>query len=416
LSSMLSKGFILIQDGLGDLPITKFGGITPLEAAATPAMDRVAAEGIAGKMRILNFRGEAGTDIGHLAWFGQDPKAPKFRRGPIEAAGVGLELRRDDVALRFNFATIDPHGRICDRRAGRIRNGTAELVDTLNQLFSGEAEFYSGTEHRGVLLLRGKGLSSSITDSDPGPGGSRVLSVESSSISSDAGHTATLLNRILRKTQESLEDHPVNRERVSAGLSPANAILTRSAGRREVFTEFYSQRGIRAVVISGEATVLGMGSLAGLEVLTDPELTANLDTDLEKKAQLTLDCLSDYDLIFLHLKGCDIAGHEGDADKKKSFIEETDRVLGRLLGKLKRATDSLMVGLVADHSTPCEVREHTAHSFPVAMSFPGVEVDVVQSYGESECEKGQLGEIDCSDFVDRVVKCLARPPSKSFGQ
>lgn len=415
MSSERSKGFILIQDGLGDLPIAKFGGVTPLEAAKTPTMDRVAAEGISGKMQILNSRGEAGTDIGHLAWFGQDPKASKFCRGPIEAAGVGLELRRDDVALRFNFATIDPHGQILDRRAGRIRNGTAELVETLNQLFPGEAEFHPGTEHRGVLLLRGKGLSSDITDSDPGPRGNRVLTVQSSSIASSAGYTANLLNRILRKAQESLDDHPVNRKRISAGLSPANAILTRSAGRREAYTDFYGQKGIRAIVISGEVTVLGMGALAGMEVLTEPELTANFDTDLEKKAQLTLDSISDYDLIFLHVKGCDIAGHEGDADRKKSFIEETDLILGRLLEKLKRATDSLMVGLVADHSTPCEVREHTAHSFPVTMSLPGLKMDVVQSYGESACEKGQLGEVTCSAFVARVVKFLAKSPPKVFG-
>lgn len=415
MSSERSKGFILIQDGLGDLPITKFGGKTPLEAATTPVMDKVAAEGISGKMQILNSRGEAGTDIGHLAWFGQDPKAPQFCRGPIEAAGVGLELRQDDVALRFNFATIDSHGQILDRRAGRIRNGTAELVEMLNQLSPEEAEFHPGTEHRGVLLLRGKGLSSDITDSDPGPRGNRILRVQSSSISSNAGATATLLNRILRKAEKSLEGHPVNRERISAGLSPANAILTRSAGCREAYTDFYGQKGIRAIVISGEVTVLGMGALAGMEVLTGPELTANFDTDLEKKAQLTLDCISDYDLVFLHVKGCDIAGHEGDADKKKSFIEETDLVLGGLLEKLSRVTNSLMVGLVADHSTPCEIREHTAHSFPVTMSFPGVKMDDVQSYGEYECMKGQLGEINCSDFVDRVVKFLASCPSNTFG-
>ena len=402
MSSTPSKALVLIQDGLGDRPIERFGGLTPLQAAHTPAMDRIVAQGVSGTMRILNFAGAAGTDIGHLAWFGQDPGDPRFRRGPIEAAGVGVALEPDDLALRFNFATVDSQGRVLDRRAGRIRQGAGQLVESLNHLFPGDAEFYAATEHRGVLRLRGEGLSSQVTDSDPGANGPMALSVEPQSDCQAAGHTAALLNRILQAARDTLADHPVNRKRISQGLPPANAILTRSAGRRQAFTHFYQQRGLAAVVISGEATVLGLGRLAGLDALTGPSLTANLDTNLKEKARLTLDCLGRYDLTFLHLKGCDIAGHEGDADQKKRFLEKTDQFLDHLLVQAGRKTSSLLLALVADHSTPCEVGEHTADPFPVALSFQGIEEDTVVRYGESECQAGRLGEVTCPEFMEQI--------------
>ena len=405
-----ARALLLIQDGLGDRPLAELQGQTPLEAASTPVMDLLALRRRTGMMGIFGQDGRIGTDVGHLGWFGQDFRDNQYARGPVEAAGVGVELEAGEIALRFNFSTLGTEGQIVDRRAGRIREGTDHLVASLNgigAIDSVELRFFPATEHRGVLVMHGAGLSRGVNDSDPGGGGGAEIQVVTPMEDTPAAaRTALVLNRLTEEARRVLSDHPVNVARARQGLPQANGILTRAAGNRLPFKNMPSETGLRIAAVSGESTVIGMARLSGLEAITGPRLTANLDTDLDAKAELTLDSIERNDLTFLHLKGCDIAGHAGDAQAKRAFIEKTDRMLGIILEEARKTAPALIIGLVADHSTPCAVREHSDDLFPVVLVHDSIERDDVHTYGERACERGSLLQIECRQYLNLLMECL----------
>ena len=206
---------LIIFDGLGDRPITELGHKTPLEGALKPNLDWFAANGMNGLLDPIAPGVTAGSDTSHLALFGYDPREVYTGRGPIEAAGVGLALQKGDVAFRCNFASVDDHLVLTDRRAGRIKEGTAQLAKSLDGMKLGRVRvlFKEGTEHRAVLVLRGKGLSAEVSDTDPHEEGQRIL--DATATDGKGKNTAKALNAFTRKAYETLKDHPVNRERAT---------------------------------------------------------------------------------------------------------------------------------------------------------------------------------------------------------
>lgn len=402
------KGLLVIQDGIGDRPIEVLGGKTPLEAASTPHMDALIGHGISGIMDIVAPGIKVGTDVGHLALFGQDISAGSYGRGPMEAAGVGIALEKGDVAMRFNFATVDETFHVLDRRAGRIRAGTDLLTASLNEirLEDGvEVLFRPATEHRGVLVLRGNQLSDQISDSDPGDRDrGRVQEVRPLIDHPDAHRTARLVNELVRKSYQVLQPHAVNRQRQNEGKPSANIILTRGAGAGRPYINLSEKLGRKVACISGESTVLGIAHLSGADPIVTGSMTANLDTNLPEKASRAVEALRDYDLVYLHLKGCDIAGHDGQPELKKQFIEQTDKMVGEIRRQVEGR--NLYFAFAGDHSTPCALGEHSGDPVPVFLSGPDVRIDQVQKYGERPCAQGGLGRIRCRDFLATLFDYL----------
>lgn len=393
------RGLFLIQDGLGDRPLGALAGRTPLEAADTPTLDRLAAAGRTGVVDIVAPGVKVGTDVGHLVLFGQDAARVRCGRGAIEAAGMGILLEADEIALRYNFATVDPDGVIADRRAGRIRSRTWELARSLNdqQLDHGvTVRFLAATEHRGVVILKGDRLSAAVSDSDPGAAGAPSRKVAALNGSADASYTADLLNHILGRVREILADHPVNRDRADRGLAVANAILTRGAGAACRLESVAERLGLKIACVSGECTVLGMARLAGFEPISLPGMTANLDTDLALKARATTGALHEYDVVYLHVKGPDIAGHDGRPEGKRDFITCTDSMLAAILSELDQP---VLVAAGADHATPCELGDHSDDPVPVLLSGPSIAPDSVTAYSEGCCAAGDLGRIQGKEFL-----------------
>jgi 2,3-bisphosphoglycerate-independent phosphoglycerate mutase len=398
------KAIMFILDGLGDRPIKELGGRTPLESAATPWFDSLASRGICGLMDPLAPGIRVGTDVGHLALFGYNPLRVYWGRGPIEAAGVGLKLDPRDVALRCNFATVDTNWMVADRRAGRIRHGTSVLAEALSgaQLDNTvEMVFKEATEHRAVLVLRGKELSAEITNSDPGAGreGQPVRTVRARRPGVPmAEHTADIVNRFVRLSYEVLNDHPVNRARRQNGQPPANIVLTRGAGMAVRMRSLADRFHITGGCVVGESTVKGIALMSGFRIYTSPSLTANVDTDLNEKARLTLEALRECNFVVVHIKGTDIASHENDYRGKIEFLEKTDAMVGTVLEALE-SPDQTYIGLTADHSTPCGIREHTADPVPVVVAGDDVLVDSVERYGERDCAHGGLLRINANEFL-----------------
>ena len=402
------KVMIAIADGIGDRPVASLDDKTPLEYADTPNLDRVAAAGINGMMDLIAPGIPVGTDMGHLILFGYEPQDYPGR-GPIEALGVGMEVLPGDIVFRCNYATVDQNGIVVDRRAGRIREGTDRIAEAGSGLVIDGVTFFlkSATEHRAVLVLRGTGLSDRISDSDPkAPNdGSPYLEVRPLDDSDEAKRTAGVLNRFLQEAHHLLSRHPVNEARMQRGEKPANFILTRGAGRMTELTPITERLDIRGSCVAGESTVLGVAKLAGFKAITDSRMTASMDTDIELKAELALRELADRDLVLVHVKAPDLKGHDNEPIEKAQAIELFDRLVGILLRDLPK---DVYLALAADHSTPCEVGEHTGEPVPIAICGPGIRKDRVIHYNECDGAYGGLGRLSGMDFIRTLHGLMGR--------
>ncbi len=399
---------LLFVDGLGDRPVRSLSGRTPLEAAALPTFDRLAREGRTGLADPIEPGAVPDTAAGSLALFGQSPRA--LRRGPVEALGAGIELGPGDVALRGNLATLDEEGRIVDRRAGRIREGAEELAAALDRppLPEEWAGFTirvrMGTEHRLAVVLQGDGLSPAVAGSDPGDGappGPPLVPRAIDPAEAAAVRTARLLALFEEHVRRVLARHPVNRRRVELGLPPANAVLTRGAGRVHRLQRLeLAGMPLRIACISGDRTVLGLAAWLGAETVTGPEMTGNLDTDLDAKIGAASEALRRNDLVLLHLKGADIAAHDCRPDLKMEFLEAVDRRLDELLKAWPGRP--LRVAVASDHATLSESGHHSADPVPVLVWGEGIEPDGVDSFTERAVAEGALGRLPLQTLLNRL--------------
>lgn len=403
---MNKKVLIAIADGVGDLPISSLGNLTPLQYAKTPTLDKLAADGLCGIMDPLKPGVPVGTDMGHLLLFGYEPNDYPGR-GPIEAAGIGLDVVAGDVAFRCNFGTIDDNGIVLDRRAGRIREKTDELAKSLNgiEVDGVKVIFKEATEHRAVLILRGLNLSANITDTDPklpNPGLIQKLSIPKDD-STDAKRTADVLNKVLNKFHQILKEHSVNKERVAAGKFPANCILTRGAGQVPDIKKITTKLGFSGACIAEEGTVLGVANIAGFETIKKEGMTGNLDTDVILKANLAIKALEANDFVVVHLKATDLMGHDNNPLGKVAAIEKFDKLLSHVV---KNRPENTLIALASDHSTPCERKEHSGDPVPVVLNGPSIRIDETSKYNEIDCAKGGLSRITGTDFSSLLYDYL----------
>ncbi|WP_409342207.1 2,3-bisphosphoglycerate-independent phosphoglycerate mutase [Paenibacillus sp. MBLB4367] len=407
------KVIVAIADGLGDRPHPALHDKTPLEYANTRNLDQLAIQGITGMVDLIGPGIPVGTDMGHLVLFGHEPRHYPGR-GPIEALGVGLEVKPGDIVLRCNFATVDEKGIVVDRRAGRIREGTDDIAAALDGMELGEgvrAYFKPATEHRGVLILRGEGLSDRIGDSDPhAPNdGQPYREVRPLDSSFEAQRTARLLNAFLHQAHDTLSKLPVNLKRIEAGERPANFILTRGAGRMVRLEPVTSRMGITGSCIAGESTVLGVAKLAGFETATDASMTGNADTNIELKAKLALEQIAGHDMVYVHMKAPDLYGHDGLPLEKARAIERFDQMVGIIAEGLPANT---YLAVAADHSTPCEIGEHTGDPVPVLIYGPSIRRDRVFHFSEIDCAHGGLGRLSGQQFVSTLHGLMGVVPKQ----
>ncbi len=404
------KILLIIFDGLGDRPVTELGHKTPLEAAPKPTLDWFASNGTNGLLDPIGPGVRPGSDTSHLALFGYDPLEVYTGRGPFEAAGVGITVEPGDVALRCNFVTVDDDLKILDRRAGRIREGTEELAKALDGMKLGRVKvlFRAGTEHRAALVLRGKGLSPQVSDTDPHEHGVKVPDAEP--LVPKAKATAKALNAFTKEAYQRLKDHPVNRKRVERGEQPANLVLCRGAGifpNIEAITQRYK---LKAAGIAGVALIKGMYRSVGMDVLEVEGATGGLDTNMVAKADAALKALTDYDLVVVNVKAADLCGHDGKSSEKIKVIERIDQMMAHLKSRLPQ---DVIVALTSDHSTPVALQDHSGDPVPVTIFGEGVRVDEVPHFDERSVARGALGRIRGRDLMPILLSLANR--AEKFG-
>ncbi len=402
------KVMLVILDGMGDRPSAILGGKTPLESANTPNMDYLAEKGINGIMDPIAPGIRAGSDTAHLSLLGYDPYGVYTGRGPFEAAGENLELKPGDIAFRCNFSTVDENMNVIDRRAGRIKERTHELAETLNgmEIDGTSVIFKESVEHRAVLVLRGEGLSPRITDADPHRLG-RVNEVKP--LEKGAERTADILNTFVRKSHELLKNHPANIERRKKGLPPANIVLPRGAGMVPHLESIGEKYGIKAGVIAGVSIVKGVCRLAGMEILNVDGAKGNAESDFRAKISAGMEYLGRGDMVLVNMKAPDLFGHDGDPEGKKAIIEKIDEAMD----PIKDILDHTIVAITADHSTPCDLMDHSGDPVPLLIAGPGVRTDDIGNFGERSAPKGGLCRVRGCDIIGILLQLAGL--SEKFG-
>ncbi|MCD3194577.1 2,3-bisphosphoglycerate-independent phosphoglycerate mutase [Clostridium botulinum C] len=397
------QGVLIILDGLGDRPNQQLNGMTPLESAETSNLDYLASRGMCGNVYPIAPGIRVGTDVGHLHIFGYDSNKVYSGRGPLEAYSAGIKLMPGDVAFRGNFATIDEDYTVIDRRAGRIRRGTKELAEAINGLVLSDGTkvlVKELTEHRVAIVLRGNELSDKISCTDPGTAeeGAKLVIPSALDNTTNSEKTAKNLWEFTNRAYEILKEHPINKERCEKGLKIANVVITRGAGQENYIPSIKELYNIKAACVAGDITVGGIAKLVGMDYFSDDSFTGSFDTNLRGKVDLTLKLLNEskYDWVVMHVKATDLAGHDNLPMAKKDMIERVDEAVGMILRRIP--LNKCYITVTADHSTPCEARDHTGDGVPTIIAGGDARVDSVESAGESQFTSGSLNNLTANDI------------------
>lgn len=392
LNGNTSKIVLLILDGLGGLPMEN-GGQTSLEAAQTPVMDKLAAEGSLGQIIPIRAGVTPGSGPAHLALFGYDPLEHLVGRGALEAIGVGLQVGPTDVAARGNFCTLDKEGMISDRRAGRISSEEAiPLVEKLSetQIESADIEVRHLREYRFAVVMRGAGLASDIADTDPQQVGLPPIAPMAANKKSE--NAARLFAEWIRKASE-----------VLSGEAKANGVTLRGFGSDPQLPQYEERYGLSAACVAVYPMYRGVSKLVGMDVI-------NFEGELpEDEFSAVSQIWKEYDFIFTHIKKTDSMGEDGNYEGKKKVIESVDQALPAILD-LK--PDVLII--TGDHSTPSKMRSHSWHPVPLLLWAPerGL-ADQQTAFGERACALGGLGTFPATDIMSFALAHAGR--LKKFG-
>lgn len=398
----MKKAILLIMDGLGDLPTPK----TPLQAAKTPNLDKLAKNGITGLLSPVGRGVVPGSDTGHLNILGYDPAIFYCGRGPLEALGIGMQLKEDDVAFRTNFATVEK-GIVVDRRAGRIKTEDAREFEKYlsTKIEDVEVMFKHSVQHRGALVLRGSGLNPAVSDTDPHE---KAEVPKCHAHDETAEKTARIVNKYMEFAMEKLSEAPENRKREGKGLPPANALLLRGAGVYRKIPSMIERFDINGVCIAGGALYKGVSAYIGMDVfllIGDPSKGPEM---LKAKIKAVKKAMESYDFIFLHIKATDNFGHDGDFKGKKAILEKIDKEIIPALVK----TGAYLV-ITGDHSTPVSRKAHSGHEVPILIYGKDERVDKVKKFDEMSCMEGGLGHIYGSEVMSIILNLIEK--AKKYG-
>lgn len=400
---MNKKVVFVIIDGLGDRPVRELGDLTPLESANTPNLDKIASNGINGAMITLGRGMVPGSDVAHLAVFGYDRNKYYSGRGPIEIAGLGIKLKHGDVALRSNLGTLDlASNKIVDRRAGRLRDVSAFIKDLDGIEIDGvNFKVVPGTGHRAGVIMRGEGLSANITDADPHIEGLEPSYPMPKDDTPEAKRTAEVLSKFIDASHKILAGLEENNVRAKSGLHVANYLLVRGAGFYTEVPSFYSRYGLNACVVAGAGLYKGIGAFLGMDVISVDGANGQPDTNIVAKVNSVKENLKKYDFVFVHIKAADSLGEDGNFNGKKLFIERIDSAIKDLAD-----LEDVLLVITGDHSTPCEIKRHSADPVPVVMHGVGIRKDNVINFGERSCVVGGLGSISGADLMPEIMNII----------
>lgn len=396
------KTVVFLGDGMADEPVPSLGGRTPLQAARTPGMDRIAREGRSGSLLTLPDGFPTSSEVANMSVLGCDLATEYCGRGALEAAGRGVPLGPDDTAFRVNLTTTEG-GVLRDFSGGHIAPAdAAALIASLNRAFASEQlRFHAGVSYRNILVLSGNGYNARVkTDKPDDHQGERVDAHLPRVLSGEGEATVAVLRRLIAEAPAILEADPVNRRLKAEGKPVANGIWPWSGGKAGALRRFSSKYGVSGAVISAVDVIMGLGRCLGLEAIPVKGATGYIDTNYEGKASAAIEALKTHDFVYLHLEAIDEVSHEQNLELKLRAIEDFDARI--IVPVMEAVGPEANYAVLPDHPVPVALGKHTRVPVPVSVRLAGVEPDAVRHFSELECPSGALGAMQ-GDGLMRVL-------------
>ncbi len=390
------KYALLIGDGMADWPVAELDNRTPLEYAATPNMDRIAAKGTIGQVTTVPQGMQPGSDVANLSLLGYDPRSYYSGRAPIEAASLGVALADNDTAFRCNLVTIENETMV-DYSAGHITTEEAHrIIKELQQRCTTAAiRFFPGVSYRHLMV---------VTDFPEGLITTPPHDITGKKINSylPQGEGANELSRLMEQAREMLALSIVNKQRSAGGKKPVTDIWLWGQGRGISLPSMAQRYGITGSVISAVDLVRGLGVLAGLQVRIVEGATGYLGTNYAGKVAAAREALEEQDMIYLHVEAPDETGHEGVLEKKIKAIEEFDtHIVGEML-RYQEERGDLRLLVTPDHATPLAIKTHSAEAVPFTLCGPGIAKGRYRAYNEVSATG--CTPIPGPELFDRFIK------------
>ncbi len=391
------KFLVLIGDGMGDYPNGDLGGKTVLEAARTPGMDWIAANGKGGLAQTIPPSMHPGSDVANMEILGYDTTKSFTGRAVFEALSMGHTLRKSDVAFRANLVTL-AEGRMGDYSAGHITTAEAtELMKLLDaRLGTDTVRFYPGVSYRNLMLWDG-GTDAADTTPPHDIIGKEYLP------HLPKGEGAEELRAVMESSRSVLADALVNRKREAAGKVPANSIWLWGQGRDLELQTIEERFGLTGGVISAVDLIKGIGIAAGLKPIFVPGATGYIDTNYRGKAEAALAALDTRDFVYVHVEAPDEAGHSGDPKIKLQAIEDFDREVVVPVIEAAKGRSDLAVLVTCDHRTPLSERTHTREPVPFAYWGPGTRSDGMAVFSETDAERGSIQSLKGHELLTSFI-------------
>lgn len=412
------KHIIILGDGMADHPVERLGGKTLLQYADTPYMDMLAKNGRTGRLITIPEGFQPGSEVANTAILGYDLNEVYEGRGPLEAASIGYDMRADDMAMRCNIITL-ADGRIKNHHGGHLTTEQSDiLIKYLDiQLGNEDIKFITGIQYRHLLIIRGgnKHIVCAPPHDHPEEEWRQLMVRPEHGWENrrdgdrmTAQQTADIINTLILKSQQLLEQHPFNKERAAQQKDAANSIWPWSGGYRpkmDTLQQMYPQIK-EGDVISAVDLIRGIGRYAGLNRVTVEGMTGLADTNYENKAQAAIDMLRQHDFVYLHVEASDEAGHDGDLELKLKTIENLDRrIVKPVYEEVSTWTDTpVCIAILPDHPTPVELRVHVAEPVPFIIWHPGITPDGVETYDEVSCVSGSYGLLRLEEFMNKFME------------
>ncbi len=377
------KYAVILGDGMAGEPLEALGGMTTLEFARTPAMNRLAGMGRLGMVQTVPASMSPGSDVANLAVLGYDPATSYSGRSPLEALSVGVAMKNTDVVFRCNLVTLseeEPYEEktILDHSSGEISSADADiLMDVIREAFNSEAfQFYSGTSYRHITIWnQGRVLDLIPPHDHLGEKIGQYLPAE------------PLFRAMMEKSFAILNNHPLNLERAAAGKNKANSLWFWGAGTKPSLENFEEKTGLKGAMISAVDLLKGIALGSGMQVYEVAGATGSLDTNYEGKTQAAIDALlkDGRDFVYIHVEAPDEMGHQGNLDHKVKSIEYLDsRVVAPLTAALDASGEPYRLLILPDHPTPIRCRTHTADPVPYLIYDSTRQRRAIARYNERE--------------------------------
>ncbi len=400
------KYIVILCDGMADEPLPELNGKTPLEAAATPNMDRLAKGSEIGMVRTVPEGMAPGSDTANLSVIGYDPEIYYSGRSPLEALSIGADMDAADVSFRCNLVTLSEEEenysdrRILDHSSGEISTEEAAvLVGALKEELERDGyKFYVGTSYRHLLIMKN--------------GKTVELTAPHDILTKRIGDYLPedpVLREMMERSYDILKNHPINVKRRAEGKNPANSAWFWGAGTRPALTSFEEKNGVKGAMISAVDLLKGIAVGAGMHNIIVEGANGGLDTNYAGKGQAAVKALAEdgFDFVYVHIEAPDEMGHQGSASKKIQAIESIDKmIIGPVAEALSEQNIPFRMMVLPDHPTPVRVRTHTGDPVPYLLYDSTAPVTGKQSYNEkSGRETGVFIEKGCRLIDHLLNKC-----------